>query len=190
MLKIIIGLGNPGEQYRATRHNAGFWLLDAIAERDGLHFSAKSKLSAEVAAIGNGAYLFKPQTFMNLSGAAAIAAVNFYQADIGEVLVVHDEADLPPGSAKLKQGGGDAGHRGLQDISQRIGSGYWRLRLGIGKPAVGEVADYVLQPPSAEDAPRLDAAIANALQVWDGLLAGDFAAAMQILHTASAAATE
>lgn len=184
MLKIIIGLGNPGATYLATRHNAGFWLLDAVARRAQLCFSPKRKFNAEVAG-GGGVYLFKPQTFMNLSGETAAAAIDFYRVAADEVLVVHDEVDLPPGTVRLKKGGGDAGHRGLADISRRIGSGYWRLRIGIGKPPVGGVEDYVLQPATEIERRQIEDAIGSVLAVWDKLLAGDYNNAMQILHTAA-----
>ncbi|MCH9758411.1 MAG: aminoacyl-tRNA hydrolase [Proteobacteria bacterium] len=190
MIKIVIGLGNPGKQYAATRHNAGFWLLDAIARRDQLTFASKSKLNAEVAAAGNGVYLFKPQTFMNLSGTTAIAAINFYRAETEQVLVVHDEVDLPTGSIKLKHGGGNAGHRGLADISQRIGNHYWRLRIGVGKPAVGGVHDYVLQSPPAAEQQQIDTTLTLATEVWDKLLAGDYNNAMQILNSSGKAAEQ
>lgn len=191
MLKLIIGLGNPGADYTATRHNAGFWFLDALAQREQAVFSPKSKFKAEVAAAtgtGGGIYLFKPQTFMNLSGETAIAAANFYQAEGAQVLVAHDDVDFPPGIARLKQGGGSAGHRGLADITRRIGGGYWRLRIGVGRPAQGGVEDYVLRAPAAAERQQIDDAIAAALGVWDILLAGDYNNAMKTLHTAAAPA--
>ena len=184
-LKIILGLGNPGAQYIDTRHNAGFWLLDAAAKRDELTFHPKSKFNAEVAA-ADGIYLFKPQTFMNLSGDTAIAAASFYRATAEQVLIVHDEVDLPPGIAKLKHGGGSAGHRGVGDISHRLGENTWRLRIGVGKPAASGVEQYVLQPPPLEERQRIDSAITAALGIWKQLLAGDYNNAMQTLHTAAA----
>ena len=180
--KVILGLGNPGAAYAHTRHNAGFWLLDAAAATAGATFSPKSKFDAEVAAAG-GVHLFKPQTFMNESGFTAQAAKKFYNIANAQILVVHDEVDLPPGTARFKQGGGDAGHRGLADISRCIGGDYWRLRLGVGKPAVGGVRDYVLQTPAAEERGLIDDAIRAALNVWGEVLAGDYNAAMHTLHT-------
>lgn len=181
-LKLVLGLGNPGAEYQATRHNAGFWLLDQLAARAAAQFSAKRKFCAEVAAAPP-LYLFKPQTFMNLSGETALAALQFYRAAPDELLVVHDEVDLPPGTVKLKQGGGDAGHRGLADISRRLGSGYWRLRLGIGKPAAGGVHDYVLRQPSPGELQQIQTAIARTLALWDDVLTGDYNKVMQALHS-------
>lgn len=185
--KVVIGLGNPGATYAATRHNAGFWLLDALlrTRTAGAGFSPKGKFYAE-AAVADGVHLFKPQTYMNESGRTAQAVTQFYQIPCAQVLVVHDEVDLPPGSAKLKHGGGDAGHRGLADISRQIGGGYWRLRLGVGKPAAGGVRDYVLQMPPAAERARVEDAIDAALAVWDKVLAGDYNSAMHTLHTATA----
>ena len=183
-LKLVIGLGNPGADYQATRHNAGFWLLDRLAARAGVAFTAKRKFCAEVAAAPP-LYLFKPQTFMNLSGETAQAALQFYRVAPAQLLVVHDEVDLPPGAVRLKQGGGDAGHRGLADISRRLGSGYRRLRLGVGKPAVGGVQDYVLQPPPPEERQQIDQAISAVLSLWDDLLTEDYNKVMQVLHTSA-----
>lgn len=191
--RIVLGLGNPGRQYEQTRHNAGFWFADLLARKYGAAFSFKRKFNAEAASIGGdeGAaggdvFLFKPQTFMNLSGDSAQAAAKFYRAAAAQVLVVHDEVDLPPGAARLKSGGGDGGHRGVADISRRLGRDTWRLRIGVGRPPAGGVESYVLQPPAADEQQRIDAAMARALEVWAAVAAGRYEQAMLVLHTAAA----
>ncbi|HEY6820727.1 MAG TPA: aminoacyl-tRNA hydrolase [Burkholderiales bacterium] len=186
MIRLIVGLGNPGKEYERTRHNAGFWLVERFASANGLPFRKDPKYQALVARHdASGAWLLMPQSFMNASGRAVQMLAGFFKIKPEEILVVHDELDFPPGVAKMKQGGGIAGHNGLKDISQRIGShDYWRLRLGVGKPPTTESgADYVLQKPLAEERAAIDAAIDKALAVLPQVLAGDLQGAMNKLHT-------
>ena len=157
MIKLLVGLGNPGPEYESTRHNAGFWWIDAVARALGAHLALERGfhgLVARASVQGRGVWLLQPQTFMNLSGRSVAALARFYKIAPEEILVVHDELDLPPGQAKLKQGGGHAGHNGLRDIHAQLGSAdYWRLRLGIGHPgAKSEVVGWVLKKPPAASA--------------------------------------
>jgi PTH1 family peptidyl-tRNA hydrolase len=171
----------------------GFWLVERFASASGAHFRKDPKYQALVARMDAGpggagtpgAWLLLPQTFMNASGRPVQMLAGFFKIKPEEILVVHDELDFPPGTARIKQGGGIAGHNGLRDISQRIASHeYWRLRLGVGKPPPGaEGADYVLQKPAAEERAAIDESIANALAILPLCLAGDIQGAMQKLHT-------
>ena len=183
-LKLVVGLGNPGARYARTRHNAGRWWTSAVAQSRAAPFAAKMRWRGQVAEC-DGARLFHPDSFMNESGAAAARAAQFCAAQPQEILVAHDEVDLPPGTVKLKFGGGEAGHNGLRDISNRIGKQYWRLRIGVGKPNSGaqEVPDHVLQKPNPQERQLIDDAIARALQVWPEMVRGDFNRAALILHT-------
>jgi PTH1 family peptidyl-tRNA hydrolase len=193
LIRLIVGLGNPGKEYERTRHNAGFWLVERFASASGAHFRKDPKYQALVARMGEGpggagtpgAWLLLPQSFMNASGRPVQMLAGFFKIKPEEILVVHDELDFPPGTARIKQGGGIAGHNGLKDISQRIGShDYWRLRLGIGRPAsASEMADYVLHKPSLEEKQAIDAAIDNALALLPQMIAGDMSGAMQKLHS-------
>ena len=185
MIRLIVGLGNPGKEYERTRHNAGFWLVERFAQASGMTLRKDPKFKALVGKHANGAWFLLPQSFMNLSGQPVQMLAGFFKIKPEEVLVVHDELDFPPGTVRLKQGGGIAGHNGLKDISQRLATHeYWRLRLGVGKPPAGtEGADYVLQKPSAEDRAAIDAAIDKSLAVMPQILAGDVQAAMNKLHT-------
>ena len=185
MIKLVVGLGNPGKEYERTRHNAGFWLVERFAQANGMVLRKDSKFKALVGKTANGAWFLLPQSFMNLSGQPVQMLAGFFRIKPEEVLVVHDELDFPPGTVRLKQGGGIAGHNGLKDISQRLATHeYWRLRLGVGKPPAGtEGADYVLQKPSAEDRAAIDAAIQKSLEVLPQILTGDVQAAMNKLHT-------
>ncbi len=185
-IRLIVGLGNPGREYAATRHNAGFWWVTQCAGvmrvtlKPESRFFAIAGRSAEPAV-----YLLMPQTFMNLSGKAVAALMRFYKIGACEMLVVHDELDLPPGTARLKQGGGSGGHNGLKDIAAQLGTPqFWRLRLGIGHPgAKQDVAAYVLKPPRSEEADLLQHSIAQSLVLLPEMLRGDFATAMLKLHT-------
>ena len=182
----MVGLGNPGKEYERTRHNAGFWLLERFAAASGIALRKDPKFQALVGRHDPaGAWLLMPQSYMNASGRAVQMLAGFFKIKPEEVLVVHDELDFPPGTAKIKQGGGIAGHNGLKDISQRIGShDYWRLRIGVGKPPAGtEGADYVLQKPSPEDRAAIDASIDKALGILPQCLSGDMQGAMHALHT-------
>jgi len=186
LIRLIVGLGNPGKEYERTRHNAGFWLVERFAAASGVHFKKDPKYQALVARLdAGGAWLLLPQSFMNASGRPVQMLAGFFKIKPDEILVVHDELDFPPGTARIKQGGGIAGHNGLKDISQRLASHeYWRLRLGVGKPPPGlEGADYVLQKPPAEERAAIDASIENALGVLPQCLAGDLQGAMHKLHT-------
>jgi PTH1 family peptidyl-tRNA hydrolase len=185
VIRLIVGLGNPGKEYERTRHNAGFWLVERFAQASGMTLRKDPKFKALVGKHANGAWFLLPQSFMNLSGQPVQMLAGFFKIKPEEVLVVHDELDFPPGTVRLKQGGGIAGHNGLKDISQRLATHeYWRLRLGVGKPPAGtEGADYVLQKPSAEDRAAIDAAIDKSLAVMPQILAGDVQAAMNKLHT-------
>ena len=185
MIRLVVGLGNPGKEYERTRHNAGFWLVERFAQTNGVVLRKDPKFKALVGKTAGGAWLLLPQSFMNLSGQPVQMLAGFFRIKPEEVLVVHDELDFPPGTVRLKQGGGIAGHNGLKDISQRLATHeYWRLRLGVGKPPAGtEGGDYVLQKPPAEERAAIDAAIEKSLALMPQILAGDFQSAMNKLHT-------
>ena len=185
MIRLVVGLGNPGKEYERTRHNAGFWLVERFAQQSGFALRKDPKFKALVGKNAGGAWFLLPQSFMNLSGQPVQMLAGFFRIKPEEILVVHDELDFEPGIARLKQGGGIAGHNGLKDISQRLAShDYWRLRIGVGKPPAGaEGADYVLQKPMAEDKAAIDQAINRALQVLPEMLTGDMQAAVQKLHS-------
>jgi PTH1 family peptidyl-tRNA hydrolase len=191
-LRLIVGLGNPGRSYRDTRHNAGAWYVERLASKLAVSLQPSPRFHSLVARKTSGeldARLALPQTYMNESGAAVAALARFYRLDPSEIVIAHDELDLKPGSVKLKLGGGVAGHNGLKDINEKLGTGdYWRLRIGIGHPrdselSQQEVVDYVLRPPRAEERPLIDDAIERALAIWPRLAAGDTERAMHELHT-------
>ena len=155
-LSIIAGLGNPGPEHRLTRHNAGFWFVDALARAHGAQFRPHSRYHGEICRVtleGHDVVLLKPQTYMNRSGIAVRALVDYLKAPVAELLVVHDELDLPVGVARLKFGGGPGGHNGMRDVVTHCGPDFWRLRIGIGHPGDRSmVIDYVLQrAPAAEE---------------------------------------
>jgi PTH1 family peptidyl-tRNA hydrolase len=188
MIKLFVGLGNPGAQYEATRHNAGFWWLNALARE------LKTKLVmdktyhglvARPSVHGQMIWLLEPQTFMNLSGQSVAALARFFKIEPHEILVAHDELDIAPGAAKLKLGGSHAGHNGLRDIHAQLGTDdYWRLRLGIGHPGVkSEVIDWVLKRPSLDEHIAIDQSIDRALKALPYLLAGDMDKATLLIHT-------
>jgi len=185
---MMVGLGNPGAEYEATRHNAGFWWIDAVARQLKVSLAAERGYHGLVAR-ANGPtgplWLLEPQTYMNLSGKAVGALARFYKIAPEEILVAHDELDLPPGEIKLKQGGGHAGHNGLRDIHAQLGSAdYWRLRIGIGHPGVkAEVVNYVLGRPMAEQREAIEASLTRALGALDALRAGEMARATAAIHT-------
>lgn len=187
-MRLVVGLGNPGSEYQSTRHNAGFWFVERLAAKEGAALRSESRFHGVVGRIGAGGeecWLLMPRTFMNLSGRAAGALARFYKIAPAEILVVYDELDLPPGTAKLKKGGGVAGHNGLKDIAAHLGThDFWRLRLGIGHPGDRDVVvDYVLHPPRREEQEAIDSAIAKSLDVWPLIAAGNMEAAMLKLHT-------
>lgn len=189
MIKLIVGLGNPGTEYEATRHNAGFWWVD-VAARD-LKVSlqpdrAYHGLVARTSVKGENVWLLEPQTFMNLSGKSVGALARFFKIQPQEILVVHDELDITPGEAKLKLGGSHAGHNGLRDIHAQLGTDqYWRLRIGIGHPGVkSEVANWVLKKPAPDQRTAIEDCITRTSLALPHLLAGDIVKATQMIHTA------
>jgi PTH1 family peptidyl-tRNA hydrolase len=185
-IRLVVGLGNPGKEYERTRHNAGFWLVERFATQNHVALRKDAKFQALVGRLDPaGAWLLLPQTFMNRSGSPVQMLAGFFKIKPDEILVVHDELDFEPGVARLKQGGGIAGHNGLRDISQRLAShDYWRLRLGVGRPPAGrEGADYVLEKPAAQDKSAIDASIDKALALLPQMIAGDMQGAMNKLHT-------
>ncbi|MBS0293745.1 MAG: aminoacyl-tRNA hydrolase [Proteobacteria bacterium] len=188
MIKLFVGLGNPGPEYEATRHNAGFWWIDALARELKVTLvpeRAYHGLMARTSIAGHSVWLLEPQTFMNLSGKSVAALARFFKIAPEEILVVHDELDLPPGQAKLKRGGSHAGHNGLRDIHAQLGSSdYWRLRLGIGHPGVkSEVIHWVLKRPAPDQRQLIDDSIAHSLKAYPAMLAGDMDKATLLVHT-------
>jgi PTH1 family peptidyl-tRNA hydrolase len=190
-LRLIAGLGNPGPEYSETRHNAGFWFVDACARKFGIPLSDESRFSGKAGRTrldGLDVWLLKPQTYMNRSGQSVAALARFYKIQPEEILVVHDELDLLPGEIRLKQGGGNGGHNGLKDIDAKLGSkDYWRLRLGIGHPRSlnlsQEVVDFVLHRPRQHEQEAIDIALTRCLEELPVMLKGDFSSTMQRLHT-------
>jgi len=187
-LKLVVGLGNPGRKYEATRHNLGFWWVHELAERQRAAWRSEAKFHGWVARIDDGGiWLLMPNTYMNESGRAVAALAAYYKIAPEDMLVVHDELDLPPGAVKLKKGGGTAGHNGLTDIAEQLAHReFWRLRVGIGHPRAsggGDVVDYVLHPPRAEEIEPIREAITRSLELWPLLARHDMEAAMLRLHT-------
>ncbi len=188
MIRLLVGLGNPGPQYEATRHNAGFWWIDAAARKLGVTLQPQRSyfgLGIKAATARGTVWLLQPMTYMNLSGKSVAALARFFKIAPDEILVVHDELDLMPGHVKIKLGGGAAGHNGLKDIQAQLGSAdFWRLRLGIGHPGVkAEVIDYVLRRPPAEERELIEQSINRSVDALDLLLSGDMARAMMAVHT-------
>ena len=187
VIQLIIGLGNPGDKYSKTRHNAGFWFIDALAEKYGTSFKSETKFSGEVAKAnidGQVVWLLKPSTFMNRSGLSAHQITQFYKIPTENILVAYDELDLPVGTARLKQSGGHGGHNGLRDLHAQITKDYLRLRLGIGHPGDSKkVADYVLSKPNQNDEISIINAIDRSLEVISEVISGDIQKAMNSLHT-------
>lgn len=188
MIKLLVGLGNPGPEYEDTRHNAGFWWLDAVAKELKVNWVPERSYHGWVArttAYGHNLWLLKPQTYMNLSGKSVAALARFFKLESSEILVAHDELDLPPGQVKLKFGGSHAGHNGLRDIHAQLGSAnYWRLRIGVGHPGdKAEVVSWVLKKPLAEHRKAIEDSSHRALNALPLLLAGDMEKAMAQIHT-------
>jgi peptidyl-tRNA hydrolase, PTH1 family len=191
-IRLIVGLGNVGAEYERTRHNAGFWFVDAIARKAGTGFGAERKFHGEVARLrdhGRELWLLKPGTWMNRSGQAVVALALYFRILPTQILVAHDEVDLPPGTVKIKRGGGTAGHNGLKDIQARLGTAeFWRLRIGVGHPRSlnlqQEVADFVLHPPGRDHAAAIEESIGRALESGAALIEGRFERAMMKLHAA------
>jgi len=187
MIRLFVGLGNPGAEYEATRHNAGFWWLGALAGKLGARLVPErgyQALAARVNGPQGPVWLLEPMTFMNRSGFAVATLARFFKIEPQQILVVHDELDLLPGQAKLKFGGSAAGHNGLKDIHGMLGTpDFWRLRLGIGHPGVkSEVVNYVLKRPSAADREAIEQAIDKTLDASDLLLAGEMDRALARIH--------
>jgi PTH1 family peptidyl-tRNA hydrolase len=189
-IRIIAGLGNPGQRYETTRHNAGYWLVEALAQRHGGQFKSEAKFHGDVAAITvNGAdvRLLRPGTYMNKSGLAVAALARYLKVPPASVLVAHDELDLEPGTVRLKLGGGPGGHNGLKDVIAHLGRDFYRLRIGIGHPGHrDDVIDYVLNRASAADQGRIDEAVAEAAAVIPVLLGEGDQKAMHALHSRGA----
>lgn len=186
-IKLFVGLGNPGEKYIATRHNAGFWWIDEVAAQtnskltlDAKFFGVVGKLNAKP-----DTWLLKPTTFMNGSGKSVAALANYYKITPAEILVIHDELDLPAGGLKLKVGGGHGGHNGLKDIEAALGTkDFWRLRLGIGHPGDrNEVINFVLKAATKDEQAAIDEKVYESTKLIDLFLAGNFESAMLKLHT-------
>ena len=187
MIRLLVGLGNPGPEYEATRHNAGFWWIDEVARMLKASLVPERSYFGLVARVNRPqgpVWLLEPMTFMNLSGKAVAALARFYKIAPQEILVAHDELDLMPGQVKMKLGGGHAGHNGLKDIHAQLGSAdYWRLRLGIGHPGVkAEVINYVLRRPPLEQREAIDKSIEQSLGALDLILDGDMERAMMKVH--------
>ncbi|MDH4417629.1 aminoacyl-tRNA hydrolase [Acidovorax sp. HMWF029] len=188
MIKLFVGLGNPGPDYEATRHNAGFWWIDALArELKATLVPERSYhgLVARTTVHGQSVWLLQPQTFMNLSGKSVASLARFFKIQPEEILVVHDELDIPPGQVKLKRGGSHAGHNGLRDIHGQLGSpDYWRLRIGIGHPGVkSEVANWVLKKPSPDQRTLIEDSIIHSLKAYPAMLTGEMDKATLLIHT-------
>ena len=187
-IRLIVGLGNPGADYVGTRHNAGFWLIDLLASDLGLSFRFEKRYNAEECKLQAGSkdiYLLKPQTFMNRSGQAVAALARYFKIAPEQILVVHDELDLPPGTNRIKQAGGHGGHNGLRDIVNHLGSReFFRIRVGIGHPGdSNQVINYVLHKPSVADLNAIEVANRDTLAVMPLVIEGRIDKAMQALHT-------
>ena len=188
MIKLFVGLGNPGPEYEATRHNAGFWWIDALSQELKVPLSLDKNYYGQVGRTtlnGQTVWLLKPLTFMNLSGKSVAALARFFKIAPDEILVAHDELDVSPGQAKLKLGGSHAGHNGLRDIHAQLGTpDYWRLRIGVGHPGVkSEVINWVLKKPSAEHRTAIEDCIARSIKAAPELLKGEMEKATMLIHT-------
>jgi PTH1 family peptidyl-tRNA hydrolase len=187
-IRLIVGLGNPGEKYERTRHNAGYWWVDAIAERKRAAWKRETKFSGYVARVEEGGHeftLLKPATYMNESGRSVSALMRFFKIEPAQLLVVHDELDLPPGAVKLKRGGGTGGHNGLEDIVDALGTkDFWRLRVGIGHPGHKDlVADYVLSKARKVEQDAIDPPFERSLDLLPRLAGARMQDALTWLHT-------
>jgi PTH1 family peptidyl-tRNA hydrolase len=186
-IRLIVGLGNPGREYADTRHNAGFWFVDEVARRSNASLRSESRFHGLVARAElskHDVWLLEPQTYMNVSGQSVETLANYYKIVPEEILVVHDELDLPPGTARLKRAGGAGGHNGLKDIIARLGQDFWRLRLGIGHPGNrDDVADFVLHRPSQAEELLIRESIEKSLKLLSLVAKGDLETAMHRLHT-------
>lgn len=184
--RLIVGLGNPGPDYEATRHNVGFWFVDQLARQLKLDLALQPKFFGTAGRAGE-LWLLQPSTFMNRSGQAVGALARFYKIAPEEILVVHDDLDLPPGGIRLKKGGGNGGHNGLKDIQSALSTpDFWRLRLGIGHPRTlglnQAVVDFVLHRPRADEQIDIEHALQRCLKAWPQLAAGEYPEAQRFLH--------
>ncbi|CAC9567638.1 Peptidyl-tRNA hydrolase (EC 3.1.1.29) [uncultured Gammaproteobacteria bacterium] len=187
-IKLIVGLGNPGKDYQAHRHNVGFWFCDALAHLYAGVFKKESKFfgdTIQVNIAGANVRLLKPSTYMNASGKSIQSIAKFYQINANEILIVHDELDINPGVAKIKFSGGHGGHNGLRDTIKALGSkDFYRLRIGIGHPGdKSKVADFVLHAPNKSEFEPIQTTLADSLNVIEQLIKGDVDSAMKALHT-------
>ena len=188
MIRLFVGLGNPGPDYEDTRHNAGFWWIDALARELKTNLVMDKSyhgMVARVSVLGQSVWLLKPMTFMNLSGKSVASLANFFKIPPQDMLVAHDELDIAPGEAKIKLGGSHAGHNGLRDIHAQLGTDqYWRLRLGVGHPGnKAEVINWVLKKPSPDHRIAIEQTIDRALKALPQFLAGDMEQATRLVHT-------
>jgi peptidyl-tRNA hydrolase, PTH1 family len=185
-LKVIVGLGNPGAEYARTRHNAGFWLVDELARRHGGAFRGEGRHQAELARVrigGEDLWLVKPMSYMNRSGGPVSSVLGFYKLTPAQMLVAHDEIDLPGGTVRLKEGGGHGGHNGLRDIIAALGDGFWRLRIGVGHPgSKSQVVDFVLTRASGEEQKLIDDTIIAGADAIEEMLRSGAQIAMNKLH--------
>jgi PTH1 family peptidyl-tRNA hydrolase len=186
-IQLIVGLGNPGNEYANTRHNAGFWWVDQVCAETGSKLNLEAKFFGDAGKLKNrhDVWLLKPTTFMNASGRSVSAIAKFYKIPPEAILVVHDELDLPPGTVKLKKAGGHGGHNGLKDIASQLGTpNFWRLRIGIGHPGDKNlVANFVLKDPTKDEMRAIEENIDQSTAILPMLLTGDFEGAMLKLHT-------
>lgn len=185
-LKVIVGLGNPGPEHQLTRHNAGFWFVDALADRLGGRFRSHTRFQGDICRVpfvGSEITLLKPMTYMNRSGLSVRSILDYLKIEPSEILVVHDELDLPVGEARFKLGGGPGGHNGVRDVITHIGPDFWRLRIGVGHPGDrSQVIDYVLRRAPAEEEEKILAALGEALDVLPVFVEQGAERAMNALH--------
>jgi PTH1 family peptidyl-tRNA hydrolase len=186
-LKLVVGLGNPGSKYARTRHNAGWWFVDALLAQHHGSWRPERQLQVELARVStenSEVWLAKPQAFMNRSGTPVMALSSYHRIEPGEILIVHDDIDLPPGVARFKLGGGHGGHNGVRDVIAHLGPDFWRLRLGVGHPGTrDQVLDAVLDRPQAGEQQLIDEAMQRALDCMPELLRGNGQKAMHRLHS-------
>lgn len=186
-VQLIVGLGNPGPDYETTRHNAGFWFVEHLANRFNGQFRKETKFSGEACKVriaGNDVWLLKPMTFMNRSGQAVRQISNFYKIPVESILVAHDELDLEPGTVRLKRGGGHGGHNGLRDLVSHMGKDFARLRIGVGHPGhKDKVVNFVLTRAGKQEQQLIDEAIDEAIIVIEDIVSGHFQKAMNQLHS-------
>jgi len=186
-LRLIVGLGNPGQKYDQTRHNAGVWFVDEVARRHGARWRTEGRFLGETARVaidGSDVWLLKPSTYMNKSGQSVVAITSFYKIAPSQLAVAHDEIDLLPGDVRFKFGGGHGGHNGLRDIFSHLGRDFWRVRLGVGHPGDrDQVIDYVLGRPGRDEMNQITSCVDRAADLLPKLVAGDTERAMHALHS-------